>query len=92
MEWEMEELQKISKVQPDIVESALKELWERKPDLYKSIVISAYLDHKINLGKASELLQVDRLELQNELRAKGIPVRTLSREEITAEVEAARQW
>ncbi len=61
MEWEMEELQKLSKVQPDVVESALKELWEKKPALYKSVVISAYLDQKINLGKAAELLQVDRL-------------------------------
>lgn len=92
MEWEMEELQKLSKVQPDVVESALKELWEKKPALYKSVVISAYLDQKINLGKAAELLQVDRLELQNELRSKGIPIRTPSEEDVVAEVEAVKQW
>jgi predicted HTH domain antitoxin len=92
MEWEMEELHKLSKIQPDIVDAALKELWQRNPALYKSIVINTYLDEKINLGKAAELLEVDRSELQNELRAKGIPIRFPSKEDVIAEVEAIRVW
>jgi hypothetical protein len=43
-------------------------------------LINAYLDEKINLGKAAELLGVHRLELQNELREKGVPIRGLSKE------------
>ena len=81
MQWEVEELHKLSKIQPDIVGGALKELWQRNPDLYKSIVINAYIDEKLNLGKAAELLGVDRMELQKELRAKGIPIRFLSKED-----------
>jgi len=92
MEWEVEELHKLSKIQPDIVDAALKELWRKNPALYKSVVINAYLDEKINLGKAAELLGVDRLELQRELRAKGIPIRFPSREDVIAEVEAIKEW
>ena len=92
MEWEVEELHKLSKIQPDIVDGALKELWQRNPDLYKSVVISAYLDEKINLGKAAELIGIDRLELQKELRIKGIPLRLLSKEDVLAEAEALKQW
>lgn len=92
MEWEVEELHKLSKIQPDIINSALKELWQRNPDLYKSIVINAYLDEKINLSKAAELLGVDRMELQTELRAKGVPIRFLSKEDVIAETEAIKEW
>jgi len=92
MEWEVEELHKLSKIQPDMVDAALKELWQKNPALYKSVVINAYLDEKINLGKAAELLGVDRLELQRELKAKGIPIRSPSREDVIAEVEAIKEW
>ena len=63
--------------------------WEAE-ELYK--LINAYLDEKINLGKAAELLGVHRLELQKELREKGIPIRGLSKEDVIAEVEAIREW
>lgn len=92
MEWEVEELHKLSKIQPDIVNVALKEMWQKNPDLYKSIVINAYLDEKINLSKAAELLGVDRMELQTELRAKGVPIRFLSKEDVIAETEAIKEW
>ncbi|MFQ6057240.1 MAG: UPF0175 family protein [Methanosarcinales archaeon] len=92
MEWELEELCKLGKIQPEILEASLKELWKRNPDLYKSVIINAYLDEKINLGKAAELLGVHRLELQNELREKGVPIRGLSKEDVSAEVEALLVW
>jgi len=38
----------LGKIQPDLLETALKELWQRKPTLYKSVIINAYLDEKIN--------------------------------------------
>ena len=92
MEWEVEELCKLGKIQPEILEAALKELWQRKPALYKSVIINAYLDEKINLGKAAELLEVHRLELQNAFREKDVPIRRLSKEDVIAEVEAIREW
>jgi predicted HTH domain antitoxin len=54
--------------------------------------IVSKLDEKINLGKAAELIGVHRLELQNELRAKGVPIRGISKEDAIAEVEAIREW
>ena len=92
MEWEVEELCKLGKIQPEILEVALKELWQREPALYKSVIINAYLDEKINLGKAAELLGVHRLELQNEFREKGVPIRVLSKENVIAEVDAILEW
>ena len=92
MLWEVEELKKISEIQPDIVEDALKDLWVKNPALYKSVVINAYIDGKINLGKASELLEMSRLELEIELKGKGIPVRHLTAEDVAAEVEAIKEW
>ena len=92
MEWEVEELSKLSKIQPEILEVALEELWQRNPSLHKSVIINAYLDEKINLGKAAELLGVHRLELQKELGEKGVPIRAPSKEDVIAEVEAIREW
>jgi len=92
MSWQVEELNKISEMQPEIIEDALSALWRNNPDLYRMVVVNAYIDRKINLGKAAELLGISRLELEKELRAKGIPVRQLSAEDIVAEVEAIKTW
>jgi predicted HTH domain antitoxin len=56
------------------------------------VIINAYLDEKINLGKAAELLGVHRLELEKELREKGVPIRGISKDDAIAEVEAIREW
>ena len=49
MEWVVEELCKSGKIQPEILEAAIKELWQRKPALYKSVIINAYLDENMNI-------------------------------------------
>ena len=92
MLWEVEELKKISEIQPEAVENALKELWEKNPELHKTVVINAYIDEKINLSKAAELLSLTRIELEKELKIKGIPIRYPSKEDIVAEVEAIKEW
>jgi predicted HTH domain antitoxin len=92
MQWEVEELKKLSETQPDLVEPALKDLWQRNPDLYRSIVTSAYLDGKISLGKAAELLGMTRWELQREFITRGVPLRFLTEEDVLAEVKAIQQW
>ena len=56
------------------------------------MVIGAYTDGKISLSKAAELLRMTRIELQKELLKKGVPVRTLSKEDVIAEVEALQLW
>jgi len=41
---------KLGKIQPEILEVALKGLWQKNPALYKSVIINAYLylEEKIN--------------------------------------------
>jgi len=92
MLWEVEELQKISELQPELVEDALKKLWINKPELYRAVIVNAYLDEKISLGKAAELLGISRMELEKEFKEKGIPVRRLASEDIVAEAEAIKRW
>ncbi len=92
MSWAVEELRKLNEIQPDIVEKALKDAWEKNPDVYKSVVVGAYLDEKISIGKAAELLGMTRVELLREFREKGIPIRGLSKEDVVAEVEALKAW
>lgn len=90
--WAVEELVKLSEIQPEMVESALEQIWKVKPDIYKSVVISAYLDEKISLGKAAELLEITRIELQRDMEERGIPIRALSSRDVIAEVEALKKW
>ncbi len=92
MLWEVEELQKISNFQPELVSQALGNLWKSYPELYKDVVLNAYLDEKINLSKAAELLLITRNELSQELRVKGVPQRNLSKIDVNTEVESIQEW
>ncbi len=58
--------------------------------MFRSIVIIAHTDGKISLSKASELLGLTRMELQTEFKCQGIPIRTLSEDDVIAEVEMLR--
>ncbi len=92
MPWVIEELQKISEVKPDAIENILESVKNRNPDIFKSLVISAYLDEKISMSKAAEMLGVTRIELITEFKKKGMPIRVVSKEDVFAEVEAIRLW
>ena len=73
--WTLEQLSKLRRYQPEMVDHALEEMLERQADLRWSVVIGAYLDEEINLSKAAELLGMHRLELQERFVAQGIPLR-----------------
>ena len=53
-------------------------------------IIADYLDGKISLSKAAELLGMTRIELQRKLKERGTPIRSLSIYDVFAEVEALR--
>gem|GEM_PF-6304930 len=55
-------------------------------------MVSAYLDRKISLGKAAELLGMTREELIEEFHKRGIPIRKLSKEDVIAEVLITRYY
>jgi len=62
-------------------------------DLLEVRIIRDYLDEKINLGKAAELLQLSRFELEDSFQRLGIPLRRGARstEDAQAEIAAARR-
>ena len=70
----------------------LLELLKNDKELLRSIVIGAYIDGEISLGKAAELLGKTRDELIEEFKKLGIPIRKLSKEDVIAEVKAILSW
>jgi len=62
-------------------------------DLLEAQVLRDYLDEKINLGKAAELLHLTRFELDASFLRLGIPLRrgACSTEDAQAEIAAARR-
>ena len=56
------------------------------------LAVNAYVDGKISLAKAAQTLGLTRIEFERKLWTRGIPVRTLSQEEIRAEIEAITSW
>ncbi len=72
----------------------MQKLIESDPDLAWSLVVSAYLDEEINLGKAAELLDLHELELRDRFISLGMPLRIGPADlaEARAEAEAIRSW
>jgi predicted HTH domain antitoxin len=92
--WPLRQLIKLQQRNPELVEAAVKDILEGHPDLRWSLVVSAYLDGDINLGKAAELLRMHRLQLEARFRELGIPLRLgpATLEEAEAEVAALEEW
>jgi predicted HTH domain antitoxin len=93
-EWEVEQLLKLRERQPELIDPALRRLVQENEEIRWSVVVGAYSDRQINLGKAAELLGVTELELRERFIALGIPLRIGSADlaEARAEVEAIRAW
>lgn len=93
-DWTFSHLTKLYKQQPKLVDAALREMIERNPDLAWSLVVSAYLDEEINLGRAAEMLDIHELELRDRFIALGIPLRIgpANKTEAIAEAQALNNW
>ncbi|MCP4655050.1 MAG: UPF0175 family protein [bacterium] len=57
------------------MDAAIAQLFAENRELRWSVVVSAYLDGEINLGKAAELLGQHELELCDRFRELGLPLR-----------------
>jgi predicted HTH domain antitoxin len=70
------------------VEACLAKVLSQDKELWREIVIGAYLDGKISLAKSAELLDRQPVELRQEFIKLGIPVRlgAQSAEEAYAEL------
>ena len=92
--WAAKQLEKLRSAQPDLIDSAIARLLDENQDLRWTVVVSAYLDQEVNLGKAAELLQMHELELRDRFVELGIPVRwgNSTTAEAHAEVDALDNW
>lgn len=92
--WTFSQLVKLQRKRPDLVAEALEQLMRSNPELNWSLVLNAYLDEEINLGKAAELLEIHELELRERFIELGIPLRLGPADllEAQAEIEAVKNW
>ena len=65
------------------------DLLEVNPELRWSLVLNAYLDEEINLGKAAELLDMHELELRRQFLELGVPLRIGPADVAEAEAEVS---
>ena len=92
--WELEQLNKLSRQQPDLVNRAVHRMLDEDKDLRWAVVVSAYLDGEISLAKAAELLGMHALELRERFTKLGIPLRLgpANIDEAKAEATAVHNW
>lgn len=92
--WAIKQLARVREARPELVDHAIASLLETDSELRWSVVLGAYLDHEINLGKAAELLDLHELELRERFRELGVPLRLGSSDlaEARAEVDALAAW
>lgn len=93
-DWTFDQLTKLHKRQPKLVANALQSMIANNSDLAWSLVVSAYLDEEINLGKAAEMLGMHELELRDRFIELGIPLRIgpVDKAEARAEAEMINSW
>ena len=93
-DWEIKQLFKLRERQPELMAQAIRRLVQDDADIRWSVVVGAYRDEQINLGKAAELLGVSELELRQRFITLGVPLRIGPADlaEARAEAEAVRAW
>lgn len=86
----LEQLVKLYDQRPELVNRAITRLIQDDQELGWSLVVSAYRDGQINLGKAAELLNMHELELRDRFIQLGVPLRVGPADlaEAQAEVDA----
>ena len=92
--WEIDQLFKLLKRQPDLLQPVVQRLVQENADIRWSVVLGAYQDEQINLGKAAEMLGLTELELRERFVDLGVALRLGPADlaEARAEVDAVRSW
>lgn len=92
--WLLRELVQLQEKQPELVNPAIERMLAEDDRLRWALVIQAYLDRQINLGKAAEMLGLPEVALRKRFIGLGIPVRQGSPDlaAAQAEVDAVRSW
>ena len=92
--WPLEQLIKLRRSQPQLVQRALQRLLDEDEELRWSVVVNAYLDEEISLARTATLLDMHPLELRERFMEKGIPLRIgpVDTADAQAEIDAMRTW
>ena len=92
--WELDQFLKLRERQPDLLEAVVLRLVQEDEDIRWSVVVGAYQDEQINLGKAAGSLDLTELELRQRFIDLGIPLRVgpANLAEARSETEAVRAW
>ncbi|OQY13283.1 MAG: hypothetical protein B6I31_01490 [Desulfobacteraceae bacterium 4572_19] len=92
--WMYNQLLKVKRYRPELVDQMLDAILTQQAELRWLVIVGAYIDEEINLGKVAELLGIHRLELQEQFVRQGITLRLGidTPEEAQAEVVAITQW
>ena len=92
--WPLEQLIKLQRSQPSLVQRALQRLLDEDEELRWSVVVNAYLDEEISMARAASLLGLHPLELRERFIQKGVPLRLGPRDkaDAQAEIDALRAW
>jgi predicted HTH domain antitoxin len=92
--WSFQQLVKLQRSQPALVERAMRRLLDEDEGLRWSLVVSAYLDEEISLARAAALLKLHPLELRERFIEKGVPLYLgpIDDADAQAELDALRAW
>ncbi len=94
IEWEVNQLVK-ARLFPDeqsVLRSAMRSLFEAKPDLKRKMVVAAYTNGDISIGKAAQILGVSQEEMKDIVRETGAQIHLgpLTVDELKQDVANAR--
>jgi len=73
IEWEISQLVK-AKLYPDeepVLRSALRALFQVRPEIRRQMVVRAYVSGEISLGKAAEMLGISHEEMKDVIVESG---------------------
>jgi len=76
IDWEVNQLVK-ARLFPDeqtVLRSAMRALYESRPEIRRRMIIRAYTAGEISLGKASEVMGCSHEEMKEILRENGITI------------------
>jgi len=92
--WAVDQLARLARRHPDLVNPAIEELLAQHHDLRWALVVGAYLEKEINLGKAAEMLAMHELALRERFIRLGIPLRIgpTDLDAARAEVDSLKDW
>ncbi len=92
--WQLDQLARLYQWRPELVSAALQRLLTDDAELRWGVVVGAYLDQQINLGKAAELLGMHELSLRERFLDLGVPLRAgpVDMADAQAEVAVVRRW